>query len=136
VNNVGATLHGPLDLAEFSQILRFNVVGLLTVTHTVLPAMRERGFGRIVNISSGTTRRVAVGNPLPGLRWTCGSFAAWVSRHGDTRSPRLGGTRFRSASGFPRRNWECPAPPTARNALSRMSRKIRFARYGSAASSA
>jgi short-subunit dehydrogenase len=27
----------------------------------VLPAMREQGFGRIVNISSGTTRRVAVG---------------------------------------------------------------------------
>jgi short-subunit dehydrogenase len=30
------------------------------MTQAVLPAMRERGFGRIVNISSGTTRRVAV----------------------------------------------------------------------------
>ena len=71
MNNVGATLHGPLDLAEFSQILRFNVVGLLTVTHTVLPAMRERGFGRIVNISSGTTRRVGrrpATRPVMGLR--------------------------------------------------------------------
>jgi short-subunit dehydrogenase len=64
VNNGGASLHGPMDqvdLAELSQILRLNVVGLLTVTQAVPPAMRERHFGRIVNISSGTTRRVAVG---------------------------------------------------------------------------
>jgi short-subunit dehydrogenase len=64
VNNAGASMHGPLDqvdLAEFSQVLQLNVVGLLAVTQAVLPAMREQGFGRIVNISSGTTRRVAVG---------------------------------------------------------------------------
>src|ERR1700684_1616916 len=64
VNNVGVSMHGPLDqvdLAEFSQTLQLNVVGLLAVTQAVLPAMREQGFGRIVNISSGTTRRVAVG---------------------------------------------------------------------------
>jgi NAD(P)-dependent dehydrogenase (short-subunit alcohol dehydrogenase family) len=64
VNNAGASMHGPLDqvdLAEFGQILQLNVVGLLAVTQAVLPAMREQGFGRIVNISSGTTRRVAVG---------------------------------------------------------------------------
>ena len=64
MNNAGASLHGPLDqidLAEFSQILRLNVVGPLAVTQAVLPAMRAQGFGRIVNISSGTTRRVAVG---------------------------------------------------------------------------
>ena len=64
VNNAGASLHGPLDqvdLAEFGRILQLNVVGLLAVTQAVLPAMRKQGFGRIVNISSGTTRRVAVG---------------------------------------------------------------------------
>jgi NADP-dependent 3-hydroxy acid dehydrogenase YdfG len=64
VNNAGASLNGALDqvdLAEFGQILRLNVLGLLAMTQAVLPAMREQGFGRIVNISSGTTRRVAVG---------------------------------------------------------------------------
>jgi NADP-dependent 3-hydroxy acid dehydrogenase YdfG len=64
VNNAGVSLHGPLDqvdLAEFSQALQLNVVGLLAMTQAVLPAMREQGFGRIVNVSSGTTRRVAVG---------------------------------------------------------------------------
>jgi NAD(P)-dependent dehydrogenase (short-subunit alcohol dehydrogenase family) len=64
VNNAGADMHGPLDqvdLAEFSQILQLNLVSPLAVTQAVLPAMRRQGFGRIVNISSGTTRRVAVG---------------------------------------------------------------------------
>jgi short-subunit dehydrogenase len=63
VNNAGADMHGPLDqvdLAEFSQILQLNLVSPLAVTQAVLPAMRRQGFGRIVNISSGTTRRVAV----------------------------------------------------------------------------
>jgi short-subunit dehydrogenase len=64
VNNAGASLHGPLDqvdLAEFTQVLQLNVIGLLAVTQAVLPAMRKQGFGRIVNISSGTTRRTATG---------------------------------------------------------------------------
>jgi short-subunit dehydrogenase len=64
VNNAGASLQGPLyqvDLVEFEQILRLNVVSLLAVTQAVLPVMRGQGGGRIVNISSGTTRRVATG---------------------------------------------------------------------------
>ncbi|MDX6390886.1 MAG: hypothetical protein QOJ73_1949 [Streptosporangiaceae bacterium] len=64
VNNAGVSMHGPLDqvdLAEFGRTLQLNVVGLLAVTQAVLPAMRAQGFGRIVNISSGTTRRVATG---------------------------------------------------------------------------
>jgi NADP-dependent 3-hydroxy acid dehydrogenase YdfG len=64
VNNAGVNVHGSLDqvdLAEFSQALQLKVVGLLAMTQAVLPAMREQGFGRIVNVSSGTTRRVAVG---------------------------------------------------------------------------
>lgn len=64
VNNAGASLGGALDQvdpAEFGDILRLNVVGLLAMTQAVLPAMRAQGFGRIVNVSSGSTRRAAVG---------------------------------------------------------------------------
>lgn len=59
VNNAGASLHGPLDQldpADFSCALDLNVVSVLTMTQAVLPAMRSRGFGRVVNVSSGTTR--------------------------------------------------------------------------------
>jgi NADP-dependent 3-hydroxy acid dehydrogenase YdfG len=65
VNNVGGSLHGPLaevDPAEYRKILDLNVVSLLAVTQAVLPAMRKQGFGRIVNISSGSSRVVLPGD--------------------------------------------------------------------------
>jgi NADP-dependent 3-hydroxy acid dehydrogenase YdfG len=65
VNNAGASLHGPLaevDPGEYRKILDLNVISLLTMTQAVLPAMREQGSGRIVNISSGSTRIVLAGD--------------------------------------------------------------------------
>ena len=64
VNNAGASIQGPIadiDLAEYRRIFDLNVASLIGVTQAVLPAMRQQRFGRIVNISSGTTRRVATG---------------------------------------------------------------------------
>ncbi len=59
VNNAGVALHAMLadvDLAEFTELLRLNVVSALGMMQAVLPAMRSQRTGRIVNISSGTTR--------------------------------------------------------------------------------
>jgi NADP-dependent 3-hydroxy acid dehydrogenase YdfG len=59
VNNAGASLHLPLDRldpADFARALDLNVVSVLAMTQAVLPAMRAAGGGRIVNVSSGTTR--------------------------------------------------------------------------------
>lgn len=70
VNNAGVSLHerlDSLDLAAFSDVLALNVVSLVAVTQAVLPTMHAAGFGRIVNISSGTTRMA-----LPGV----GAYAA------------------------------------------------------------
>ncbi len=64
VNNAGASLPGPLaevDPARFAAILHLNVVSLLAATQAVLPTMRGQGSGRIVNVSSGTTRMAAAG---------------------------------------------------------------------------
>jgi NADP-dependent 3-hydroxy acid dehydrogenase YdfG len=64
VNNAGASLHHPLDelsLSDYRDAFELNVVSMLGVTQAVLPAMRARHFGRIVNISSGTTRRAIPG---------------------------------------------------------------------------
>lgn len=48
----------PLD--EWRQVMDVNVTGSFLCARAVLPAMRERGWGRIVNISSST---VAMGRP-------------------------------------------------------------------------
>ena len=64
VNNAGVSLHQPLDqldLAEFRRVLDLNVVSVVAVTQAVLPAMRAQGLGRIVNVSSGTTRMARPG---------------------------------------------------------------------------
>jgi NADP-dependent 3-hydroxy acid dehydrogenase YdfG len=70
VNNAGVALHQPLDvldLGEFASVLDVNVISVVAMTQAVLPAMRAQGSGRIVNVSSGTTRMV-----MPGV----GAYAA------------------------------------------------------------
>src|SRR5215831_723501 len=55
VNNAGFALAGPVEIVAGPDVQRqfaTNVFGLLTITRTVLPAMRARKSGRIVNISS------------------------------------------------------------------------------------
>jgi NADP-dependent 3-hydroxy acid dehydrogenase YdfG len=55
VNNAGFALSGPVEVLADADVKRqfdTNVFGLLTLTRTVLPAMRERGSGRVINISS------------------------------------------------------------------------------------
>ena len=67
INNAGYGQFGPLELATeraLEQQYQTNVLGLVRVTAAFLPAMRERGSGRIVNISS-IAGRVAV--PFMGL---------------------------------------------------------------------
>jgi short-subunit dehydrogenase len=59
VNNAGAGLLKLLadtEPAEFSQLLQVNLVSALAMIQAVLPTFREQGEGRIVNVSSGTTR--------------------------------------------------------------------------------
>ncbi len=70
VNDAGVSFHHPVasfDLNAFKAVLEVNVIGLVAMLQAVVPVMRERHFGRIVNISSGTTRMV-----LPGV----GGYAA------------------------------------------------------------
>jgi short-subunit dehydrogenase len=55
VNNAGYGLMGPLEEIPVEALraqYETNVFGLMAVTHAFLPAMRARGSGRIVNISS------------------------------------------------------------------------------------
>lgn len=55
LNNAGYGAYGPLEAFGMDSIRRqfdTNVIGLLAVTKAVLPHMRERGEGTVVNISS------------------------------------------------------------------------------------
>jgi short-subunit dehydrogenase len=64
VNNAGQGLHVPfseLKLEDFVAVTELNVYGPLIAMQAVLPSMRERGGGAIVNVSSGTTLMVPVG---------------------------------------------------------------------------
>jgi NAD(P)-dependent dehydrogenase (short-subunit alcohol dehydrogenase family) len=43
-----------IDVAEWRRVYDVNVLGMFLATRAVMPAMRAAGFGRIVNIASGT----------------------------------------------------------------------------------
>jgi NADP-dependent 3-hydroxy acid dehydrogenase YdfG len=67
VNNAGGGNHHPvdgLDPAAFLELLNLNVVSVVTGMQAVLPHMRAAGGGRIVNVSSGSTRMPMAGNAL------------------------------------------------------------------------
>lgn len=63
VNNAGFGLNGPLQdmsLARVSGMLQLNITALTELTHGVLPAMRARRNGRILNVAS-----IAAFQPCP-----------------------------------------------------------------------
>ena len=66
-NVAGAILHKdntPLDLqndAAWERQIRLNLFGTMLVTQAVLPGMRERRYGVIVNIGSGSTHQYSMG---------------------------------------------------------------------------
>lgn len=62
VNNAGVSVMGPLEgvpLAEWRRQFETNVFGAATVCRAVLPQMRQRGRGRIVNMGSVAGRLAA-----------------------------------------------------------------------------
>jgi 3-oxoacyl-[acyl-carrier protein] reductase len=63
VNNAGIYPHLPfdqLDYAAWRRVLELNLDAAFLCSHAVYPALKERGYGRIVNISSAA---VHVGPP-------------------------------------------------------------------------
>ncbi len=65
VNNAGGPPAGPFeahDLEAWRAAIRINLESALELTRAVLPGMRERRWGRIINITS-----VAVKEPVDGL---------------------------------------------------------------------
>ena len=75
INNAGIMVVAPLESltrADFERVMAVNFWGVVNPTLEVLPAMRARGAGRIVNITS-IGGKIAVPHLLP---YTCAKFAA------------------------------------------------------------
>jgi NAD(P)-dependent dehydrogenase (short-subunit alcohol dehydrogenase family) len=55
VNSAGINIRGPIDQvspADFEQVMRVNVTGTWLACRAIVPHMKARGYGRIVNIAS------------------------------------------------------------------------------------
>ncbi len=62
VNNAGVGSHGSFEemtTEEWDQVLDVNLNGPFNCCHSVVPGMIERGYGRIVNISSMAGRNIS-----------------------------------------------------------------------------
>jgi len=78
VNNAGLSVRGTLETfesADLERMRRTNVDGLIHMTRAVIPAMRERRYGRIVNITS----IAAHGTSLPGTTFYAATKAAVIT---------------------------------------------------------
>ncbi len=79
VNNTGGPPPGPIVDArpeEFLEALTMHLLCNQVLVQTLLPGMRERGYGRIINIVSTSVRE-----PIPGLgisNTTRAAVAAWA----------------------------------------------------------
>ena len=52
---------GDVSVEAFRQVMDVNLTGALRMAQAMLPAMKQQGWGRIVNITSGLARRVQPG---------------------------------------------------------------------------
>ncbi len=79
VNNAGVMHNGKIagaDPSEWRAMLEVNLMGLMLVTHAVLPHMQAARRGHIVNLSSVAGRTIAVGNGVYNVtKWGVNVFS-------------------------------------------------------------
>ncbi len=91
VNNVGINrvqMLGAVDLDKFDEVLDINLRIAVQCAQAVLPGMRERGYGRIVNISSrgalGREGRTSYAAAKAGIIGVTRTWAIELAPHGIT----------------------------------------------------
>lgn len=91
VNNVGLVrqqILGEVELDDFDAVIRVNLHSALQATQALLPSMRDRGWGRVVNISSltvlGITHRTSYAAAKAGLISFTRSWALELAKTGIT----------------------------------------------------
>jgi short-subunit dehydrogenase len=89
VNNAGLMDMGPfieIDVERHERLLQLNVVSLVSITRRLLPAMIDRGHGRILNVASTSAFQ-----PVPSLALYAASKALVLSLS-ESLSEELKGT--------------------------------------------
>ena len=92
VNNAGIAIFHDLDAlteADFDRTIAVNLKSAFLCTQAVIPHMRERGWGRIVNITSGAARGAGGIGPhynasKAGMEGLARGYAARLVKHGIT----------------------------------------------------
>lgn len=92
VNNAGIVHRVPLDEIteeEWDQVMAVNLKSAFLVTQAVLPGMRQRGWGRIINISSVAAQTGGITSPTyvaskAGLIGLTHSYASLLMKDGIT----------------------------------------------------
>lgn len=67
INNAGINIRGAIDdltLEQFDEVIRVNVHGIWLASRAVVPAMKDAGYGRIINLAS-TLGLVGLANRTP-----------------------------------------------------------------------
>ena len=93
ISNAGGIFIAPVEATppdELDRLLRQNTIGALRVAQAVLPAMRERGRGRLLFISSILGRMTS---PTRGARRDAGWRGRPLRRGGRAAPTQLGGIR-------------------------------------------
>ncbi len=112
VNNAGVALRRPLQAmadADFERVLSVNLSGPFYLARRLLPGMVERGWGRLVNVSSvsatvGTAGMAAYCASKWGLNGLTKALSEEVKEHGVLVAAVLPGstdTEMLRGSGFP-----------------------------------
>jgi NAD(P)-dependent dehydrogenase (short-subunit alcohol dehydrogenase family) len=91
INNVGTVQPAPLEdmtFDELDRVVSLNLRCAIQCAQAVVPGMKERGFGRIVNVSSraalGKELRTAYTATKAGLHGITRTWALELGRHGIT----------------------------------------------------
>ena len=92
VNNVGQRDRRGIDAlapGDFARLLQIDLVGAFALCRLAAPAMKERGFGRIINVTSITAALARTGDPgypaaKAGLEALTRALAADLGPHGIT----------------------------------------------------
>lgn len=92
VNNAAVLVETPVleaSVDEYRRSMETNVYGALRLCQALVPAMRRRGYGRVVNVSSGAGQLARMGGYAPPYSLSKAALNALTRQVADAAGPRV-----------------------------------------------